>query len=236
MRFIYGLCDKITGVIRYIGQTGSLKKRFYVHLKEARDGVITYKNNWIRSIDLNIEMIVLDECETYEESNYLEKFWISYLEYLGFSLTNSHVTDSNSLSKETRKKIASYPKTKETKDKISNTLKEYFKDKENHWAYNKEMSDDHVMKLHNSHKNNHKNVGNRNKRTEEEKKNLSLIQTGKKVVKHYIEQYDNNHLIKIWDSKKQIMRELRINIQTLNKYLDSERKYLNFLWKTGKQI
>src|SRR6478735_768031 len=234
MRFIYGLCDKTTGLIKYIGQTNSLKKRFYAHLKEAKDGVITYKNNWIRSIDLNIEMIVLDECETYDESNYLEKFWISYLEYLGFSLTNSHVTDTNSLSKETRKKIASYSKTEETKTKISNTLKEYFKDKENHWTYNKKMNDEHIIKLHSSHKNNVKNIGNRNKRTDEEKKNLSLKQTGKKIIKCYIEQYDNDTLIKIWNSKKQIMREMSINVKTLNKYLDSDRTYLNFLWKSGK--
>lgn len=60
----------------------------------------------------------------------------------------------------------------EVKERISNTLKEFFSDKKNHWAYGKKMSEEHNEKLRQSKLNNPKNIGNTRPRTDEEKRKI----------------------------------------------------------------
>jgi len=118
------------------------------------------------------------------------------------------------------------------KEKISDTLKDYFKDKNNHWAYGKEMTDSMCNNLRQSHLNNYKNVGNRNKRTEEEKENLRNKMIGRKLQRCKIIQQDlDGNFIKIWNSIREICRELMdYNRSTLNKNINKGRSYAGFNW------
>jgi hypothetical protein len=118
------------------------------------------------------------------------------------------------------------------REKISSTLKEYFSDKNNHWAYGKEMTDEMRENLRTSHINNPKNVGNRNPRTDEQKKKLSDSIKGRKVKRSRILQFDlEGNLIKIWDSIREICRQNSyLNRPTLNKCINNGKNYANFKW------
>ena len=118
------------------------------------------------------------------------------------------------------------------REKISSTLKEYFSDKNNHWAYGKEMTDEMRENLRISHMNNPKNVGNRSPRTEEQKKKLSDSIKGREIKRSRILQFDlEDNLIKIWDSIREICRQnSNLNRPTLNKCINSGKNYANFKW------
>jgi len=95
----------------------------------------------------------------------------------------------------------------EVKEKIRNSLKEYFSNPENHWAYGLKMDDDHNEKLRQSKLNNPKNVGNRKPRTEEQKEKIRNSLKGVKVNRSEILQYDlDMNLIKQWKSLREIER------------------------------
>lgn len=120
------------------------------------------------------------------------------------------------------------------KEKISNTLKEYFSTPENHWAYGKKMTDDHNEKLRQAKLNNPNNVGNRKPRTEEQKEKIRKSILGRKVQRHKILQYDlDDNLIKEWKS----LREIENNDPTLkrnqiSKCCKGEKDfYGGFIWK-----
>ena len=117
------------------------------------------------------------------------------------------------------------------REKISNTLKDYFKDKNNHWAYGKKMSEDMCDNLRQSHLNNPKNVGNRNKRTEEEKDKIRNKILGTKIQRCKIIQNDlEGNFIKKWNSIREICRETNYNRSTLNKCINNGRSYAGFNW------
>lgn len=124
-------------------------------------------------------------------------------------------------------------KTEEQKNKISNKLKEFFSDKENHWAYGKKMSNDHNEKLRNAKLNNAKNVGNRTHRTDNQKKKLRERILGSKVKRNKILQFDlNGNIIKEWNSIREIAREtnfLRPQIAKCCKGIKDV--YAGFIWK-----
>ena len=120
------------------------------------------------------------------------------------------------------------------KEKISNTLKEYFSTPENHWAYGKKMTDDHNEKLRQAKLNNPNNVGNRKPRTDEQKEKIIKSILGRKVQRHKILQYDlDDNLIKEWKS----LREIENNNSTLkrnqiSKCCKGEKDfYGGFIWK-----
>lgn len=93
------------------------------------------------------------------------------------------------------------------REKISNTLKEYFVDKENHWVYGLKMTDEHNEKLRLAKLNNPKNVGNRKPRTEEQKEKIRNSLRGSKVNRSEILQYDlDMNFIKQWKSLREIER------------------------------
>lgn len=76
--FIYGLSGN-DGVIRYVGQSYRPNIRKNDHISEAKRGVTSHKNNWIRKLltnGENIEVHILDECnlDNWQEK---EKYWIS---------------------------------------------------------------------------------------------------------------------------------------------------------------
>ena len=118
------------------------------------------------------------------------------------------------------------------RDKISNSLKEYFSDKNNHWAFGKEMTDEMREKLRLSHLRNAKNTGNRKPRTEDQKIKLSLSIKGRKFLRSKILQYDKDEsLIKTWNSIREICRENEgYNRNTLSKCINLGKNYANFKW------
>ncbi len=88
--YIYTLSDPLTGEVRYVGKTTNLKQRFENHLRERKN---THKINWIKSLaaqGLKPELLELEVVESGDESDWqsAEKFWISYLRFLGCRLCN----------------------------------------------------------------------------------------------------------------------------------------------------
>lgn len=120
------------------------------------------------------------------------------------------------------------------REKISNTLKEYFEDKENHWAYGLRMTDEHNEKLRLAKLNNPKNVGNRKPRTEEQKEKIRNSIKGKKVNRSQIIQYDlEMNLINIWKSLREIERtDSSLSRSQIAKCCKEEKNsYAGFIWK-----
>ena len=121
----------------------------------------------------------------------------------------------------------------EVKEKISNSLKEYFSNPENHWAYGLKMDDDHNEKLRQAKLNNPKNVGNRNPRTEEQKEKLRNSIKGSKVKRSEILQYDlDMNFIKEWKSLREIERnDLTLSRSQIAKCCKGiKNAYAEFIW------
>ena len=143
--------------------------------------------------------------------------------------------------KELKKKFAErtidfsrMPKPENVKNKISETLKEYFSNPENHWAYGKKMSDDYNEKLRLAKLNNPKNIGNRKPRTDEQKEELRKKILGRKVERHKILQCDmNNILIKEWKSLRDIEKEdPTLKRNQISKCCKGEKDlYAGYIWK-----
>ena len=117
--------------------------------------------------------------------------------------------------------------------KISDTLKEYFKDKNNHWAYGKEMTDEMRNNQRLAHLNNPKNKGKHKELTNEQKEKIRKKILGSKVERRKILQYDlESNFIKIWNSIREICREItNYNRSTLNKCINKGKSYAGFIWK-----
>lgn len=247
MRYIYKLIDPSDNEIRYIGQTDDIKRRYNDHisssLNENSDSYDTYKARWIRKLKLRglLPIIeVVEECNSLEQSNIRERYYVSKLTNEGCRLTNSYITDVTEFSSHTREKMSNARKGKKLEDivgleksielkeyysqrikidnpnkssdplvreKISNTLKDYFSDKSNHWAFGLKMDDEHNEKLRLAKLNNPKNVGNRKPRTEEQKEKIRNSIKGIKIKRSIIIQYDlNMNLVNEWKSLREIER------------------------------
>ena len=120
------------------------------------------------------------------------------------------------------------------KEKISNTLKEYFSTPENHWAYGLKMDDDHNEKLRQSKLNNPKNVGNRKPRTEEQKEKIRNSIRGIKIKRSEILQYDlDMNLINEWKSLREIERnDSSLSRSQISKCCKGDKNtYAGYIWK-----
>lgn len=85
---IYGLINKNTGELRYVGKTrDKLRDRLYEHIHEAitkKEG--NPKSKWMRKIGKeNVEIVPLEETEN-ESSD--ELWWMDYMRFLGCDLLN----------------------------------------------------------------------------------------------------------------------------------------------------
>ena len=83
--YIYGLIDRITNELKYIGKSVNPKSRYRKHLQESNKKN-SYKDNWIYSLSLKNqkpELIIIDEVD---EDNWMfwEKHYISYFKFIGF--------------------------------------------------------------------------------------------------------------------------------------------------------
>lgn len=120
------------------------------------------------------------------------------------------------------------------REKISNTLKEYFSDKENHWAYGLKMNDEHNEKLRLAQLNNPKNVGNRKPRTEEQKEKIRNNIKGTKIKRSEILQYDlDMKLVTQWKSLREIERtDNSLSRSQIAKCCKGNKDtYAGFIWR-----
>ena len=117
---IYALCDPRTEEVRYIGQTMRAVEKYVTgHWKAARNGSDRYVHRWIRSLGREPVHFILEECDTREELNEAERFWIDWYRRCGFArLTN--LTDggdggdtSAGFTKETKRKMSEGQKNKD---------------------------------------------------------------------------------------------------------------------------
>ena len=274
MRYVYKLIDPITNEIRYVGQTDNIKRRYDNHISSSLNknshSYNTHKSCWVRKV-INNNLLpiieVLEECDSLEQSNIRERYYIEKLTNEGYKLTNSYVNDVTEFSLDTRKKMSNAKKGKKleeivgdekaielrkyyserikennpnksddpiVKEKISNTLKEFFKDKENHWAYGLKMDDEHNEKLRIAKLNNPKNVGNKKPRTEEQKEKIRNSIKGSKVKRSEIIQYDlDMNILNTWKSLRDIERSdntlMRNQIAKCCK--GNKETYAGFIWK-----
>lgn len=274
MRYIYKLIDPTTNQIRYIGQTDNIKRRYNDHISSSLNknssSYNTHKSSWVRKVVNNnlfpiIE--VVEECNSLEQSNIRERYYIEKLTNEGYKLTNSYISDVTEFSLDTREKMSNARKGKTleeivgleksielkeyyservklnnpnksndplVREKISNTLKEYFEDKENHWVYGLKMTDEHNEKLRLAKLNNPKNVGNRKPRTEEQKEKLRNSIRGTKIKRSEILQYDlDMNLVKEWESLREIERlDTTMSRSQIAKCCKGDKEtYAGFIWK-----
>ena len=82
---IYALCEPGTEIIRYVGKTINLNKRYLNHCIKY-DG--TLKCKWIKSLNEKPNLIVLDEVNL-DLLNQMEIYWIHQCKAWGFELVNS---------------------------------------------------------------------------------------------------------------------------------------------------
>jgi hypothetical protein len=274
MRYIYKLIDPSNNEIRYIGQTDDIKRRYNDHISssmnEKSDSYDTYKARWVRKLKLSglLPIIeIVEECDSLEQSNIRERYYVSKLTNEGCRLTNSYITDVTEFSSHTRDKMSNARKGKTleeivglekslklkeyyseriklnnpnknndplVREKISNTLKEYFSDKENHWAYGLKMDDEHNEKLRRAKLNNPKNVGNRKPRTEEQKEKIRNSIKGTKIKRSEILQYDLDMiLVKQWKSLREIERtDSSLSRSQIAKCCKGNKDtYAGFIWR-----
>jgi hypothetical protein len=177
MRYIYILIDPFDNNIRYVGQSSNIERRLKDHINTSTNknsySYRTHKSCWIRRVIKSGQMPIIkivEECNSLDESNIRERYYIEKYQKEGYKLTNSKSEDVTEFSTITKSKMSLAKKGKKleeivgkeksiklrkyysermsdnnpnrsndslVKDKISNTLKEYFKDKNNHWAYGK---------------------------------------------------------------------------------------------------
>jgi hypothetical protein len=86
---VYALCDPRTGEVRYVGITNNLSRRLKGHYNEARKHPRLHLHRWLGSLHRPPTHFILEECDTREELNDAERFWISWYRRCGFvRLTN----------------------------------------------------------------------------------------------------------------------------------------------------
>ena len=112
MKFVYGLIDPRTSLVRYIGLAISDKRprQHRACLNPLWNRQATHKTNWIQELanaGFDYEICVLEECEEHELRE-KEIWWIAYGRACGWPLTN--LTDGGdgllNPSEETRAKLS----------------------------------------------------------------------------------------------------------------------------------
>lgn len=140
MRYIYILRDPRSLEIRYVGQTNDVNRRFRSHINrsliENDSEFDTYKSRWIRKLNQEgfeplIE--VVDTCDTLEESNIKESYYVKKYTSEGYQLTNSHVGDVTEFSQETKNKMSFARKGKKLEELVgkerAQELKNYYSER-----------------------------------------------------------------------------------------------------------
>ena len=212
--YIYGLIDRITNELKYIGKSVNPKSRYRKHLQESNKKN-SYKDNWIYSLSLKNqkpELIIIDEVDE-DDWMFWEKHYISYFKFIGCKLTNISEGGENPPNLRGRKR------TKDEIDRISKSNKDKKRSFETKLNISLSKKGKPIPHLHNkdrslSHRNNlslslkGRTSPNKGKKFSNElKEKLSKSSTSKKSV---IQMSLDGEFIKQWDSIADAQRELKI--------------------------
>ena len=115
--FIYTLSDPDTNIIKYVGKTVNIQKRFKEHSNINNTKANTKKDTWIKKLYKNNKTPKIDILDIVNENEwqYWEMYWISQLKQWGFELKNHGIGGEGGNN------------TPETRKKISNTVKNKYK-------------------------------------------------------------------------------------------------------------
>lgn len=83
-KYIYGLRDPVTGVIRYVGASVNPRNRLSSHLGKDEIGSTKEKREWVQGLldqNLRPELVILEECD-WDEWEEKERWWISSFDNL----------------------------------------------------------------------------------------------------------------------------------------------------------
>lgn len=123
--FIYALSD--ASGIRYVGKSVDLPKRLERHIQDSK---VCYKTNWIRGLlakGIQPELLVLEKIANSDDKDWqdVERFWISYLRFLGCRLTNldSGGRRGKRLSEETKRKMSLRIRSEEVRKLVGDKLR-----------------------------------------------------------------------------------------------------------------
>jgi hypothetical protein len=86
---IYALINPLDDNIFYVGCTSCTWNRFKQHISSAKSGNTDYKSQIIReirSLNKEMEMLVLEDCDVME-ATFLEEFYINLFKSYGFTLS-----------------------------------------------------------------------------------------------------------------------------------------------------
>lgn len=203
--YIYALICPKTKHIRYVGKSVEPYKRYLNHLTENSK---THKNNWLKSLnDDKPEFMILDICNE-EDWIFWEQYWISQCKTWGYNLTNMTIGGDGS----SGMKLSEDHKLRISKSLIG-----------------------HEVSLETRSKISKSNKGVKKSLTHIE--NLKLAHKGKapKTKKRFvrkIEQYENDKLIKIWDSIKEASKYYNVNPSSISHCCAGRKKTIKgYTWK-----
>lgn len=223
--YIYGLINPLDeNDLRYIGKTDNLKRRIKEHVNDAKKCKNNnWKNNWIRKLlneNIRPTIIVIDEIEEINW-DYYEIFYIDLFRSFGFNLTNTHIGGSappprpkgTKCSEETRKKMSKAQKGKKLTEDQIRQMSESRKDKPPSWWFpGWKHTEETKQKLSGLKKG--KQSINKGKKLSKETRQKISDSRHKKPVK----QIDNNNsVVKIWSSMREIEKILKINHNNISK-------------------
>jgi group I intron endonuclease len=130
---VYGLIDPRNGLLKYIGQTIRGLTRIRDHIYDLNDYNSKYntrKINWLKSLkrkNLVFEVIYLEYCNSIDELNEAEEFYISYFKSVGSNLLNHDSGGKNckrkKMTEETRKLISERTKLGMSDPKVKERLR-----------------------------------------------------------------------------------------------------------------
>lgn len=115
--YIYAL-EYPKGNVRYIGKANNFRKRYRRHIRDAMKCTSSHRLAWIRSI-LNqgdLPYITIVDSVPKSEWGYWEQYYIKKYREDGYDLVNETIGGDGN-----------FEPPKSVRDKISNTLKEYYK-------------------------------------------------------------------------------------------------------------
>jgi len=206
--FIYALAESNSNNIRYVGKADDVQQRFKSHLLDKRK---THKASWIKSLDKNIEFIILDEVDR-DNWQFWEIYWISQCKAWGFNLTNHTIggdgcqgfKQSDEQKLKTSIRNTGKKASLESRQKISEGRK------------GMQFSDSHIRNLSESHKGLVYPKGNYGKHC-----------------KRGIAQYENDKLVKTWTSLKEAAEFYNVHQSCISRCCSGKKKgkIKGFIWK-----
>jgi len=200
--YIYVLIDPLTNMVRYIGKTDNVRRRYMEHIRECNwTKKKSHKAYWILKLLKNNQKPIVEIIEetTSEHSSFWEMHYISLYRSWGFNLINKTLGGEGSSNykasdeERTRRSIRTKGEgntffgkkhSDETREIMSNKSKERFKDPSNNPMYGRKHKEQSIELMRNN--------------------KLGRYDGDKNPNSKELYEYDlNNKLIKVWKTSKE---------------------------------